>query len=136
VFFISALGEELGWSGYALDPMQARWGALGAGLLIGLVSAVWHVVPLLQARRPAEWIAWWGIWTVAGRVLIVWLYNNAGKSVFVAAVFHMMTNVTWQLFPVSGSHFDPRVTGMIEALVAATVVAVWGPRTLVRRKIA
>jgi len=28
VFFISAVGEELGWSGYAIDPMQNRWDAL------------------------------------------------------------------------------------------------------------
>jgi CAAX protease family protein len=24
VFFVGALGEELGWSGYAIDPMQDR----------------------------------------------------------------------------------------------------------------
>jgi hypothetical protein len=28
VFFIAALGEELRWSGYVIDPMQNRWGAL------------------------------------------------------------------------------------------------------------
>jgi membrane protease YdiL (CAAX protease family) len=26
LFFISALGEEVGWLGYAIDPMQHRWG--------------------------------------------------------------------------------------------------------------
>ena len=35
-FFMGALGEELGWSGYALEPMQERWGALVASLLLGL----------------------------------------------------------------------------------------------------
>ena len=29
-FFIGALGEELGWSGYLTDPLQNRLGALGA----------------------------------------------------------------------------------------------------------
>ena len=24
-FFIAALGEEIGWSGYVIDPMQDRW---------------------------------------------------------------------------------------------------------------
>jgi len=29
-FFIAALGEEMGWPGYVIDPMQNRWGALQA----------------------------------------------------------------------------------------------------------
>jgi membrane protease YdiL (CAAX protease family) len=43
VFFITALGEELGWSGYAIDPKQDRWGALQASILLGLVWAAWHI---------------------------------------------------------------------------------------------
>ncbi|MEP7288206.1 MAG: CPBP family intramembrane glutamic endopeptidase [Chloroflexota bacterium] len=56
MFFIGALGEELGWSGYAIDPMQDRWGALQASLILGSVWAVWHYVPLVQANRSAAWI--------------------------------------------------------------------------------
>jgi membrane protease YdiL (CAAX protease family) len=132
VFFIAALGEELGWSGYALDPLQGRWDALRASLVLGAAWAVFHYVALVQAHRSAEWIAWWSLGTVAARVVMVWLYNNTGKSVFAAALFHMMTNVTWQLFPVNGSYFDPRVTGLILALVAVIIVVVWRPQTLVQ----
>jgi membrane protease YdiL (CAAX protease family) len=128
--FIPALGEELGWSGYAIDPMQNRWGALPASIVVGLVWALWHIVPLVQVHRSPAWISWWCLGTVAARVLIVWLYNNTGKSVFAAAVFHTMANVTWQLFPIHGSYFDPRVHGVIMALAAAVVAVVWGPRTL------
>jgi membrane protease YdiL (CAAX protease family) len=128
--FILALGEELGWSGYAIDPMQDRWGALPASILLGLVWAIWHIVPLVQVHRPPEWIAWWCLGTVAARVLIVWLYNNTGKSVFAAVVFHTTINVTWQLFPIRGSYWDPRVNGVIMAIAAVVVVVVWGPRTL------
>jgi len=132
VFFIGALLEELGWSGYLIDPMQNRWGALSASMIVGLVWAVFHYVALRQADRSWEWIAWWSLWTVALRVIIVWLYNNTGKSVFAAALFHSTINVTWQLFPIRGSFFDPRVTGLITAFVAATVVVIWGPRSLRR----
>jgi hypothetical protein len=131
-FLAFGLCEELGWSGYATDPAQARWDALGAGVLLGLVWAGWHVVVLVQAHRSPVWIAFWALGTVALRVLTVWLYNNAGKSVFAASLFHAMQNLTWQLFPNQGSHYDPRVTGPVLACAAAVVAAVWGPRTLTR----
>ena len=133
-FFVAALGEELGWSGYAIDPLQERYGALLASFMVGCVWAVWHYIPLLQAGRSPAFIAWWSLGTLASRVLIVWLYNNTGKSVFVAAVFHAMINLTWQLFPVNGSFYDPRVTGLAGALVAAVVVIGWGPRWLSRAR--
>jgi uncharacterized protein len=136
IFFIAALGEELGWSGYAIDPIQARWTALPAGILLGLVWAAWHLIPLLQVYRQLEWIAWWFLYTVAARVLITWIYNNTGKSVFAATLFHAMMNVSWQLFPVDGSYFDPRITGLILTVAAAIVIALWGPRTLARYGIA
>jgi hypothetical protein len=50
-FFVAGLGEKLGWSGYVIDPMQARWNALEASSPLGMVWAVWHWLPLMQARR-------------------------------------------------------------------------------------
>ena len=135
VFFTGAVAEELGWSGYVIDPIQNRCGALWGSLLVGLVWAVFHYAALLQDHRSLVWIGWWSLWTVASRVIIVWLYNNTGKSVFAAALFHTTINVTWQLFPIQGSFFNPRVTGVITTLVAATVIVVWGPRTLARRAV-
>jgi membrane protease YdiL (CAAX protease family) len=126
--FIAALGEELGWSGYAIDPMQARWGALNASLVLGIFWAIYHYIGLLEAHRAVEWIAWWTLFTLAARVLMVWLFNHTGKSVFGMALFHMTLNVTWQLFPIQGSFYDYRVAGLIMAAVAAIVVAVWGPQ--------
>jgi len=86
----------------------------------------------LEAYRSLAFIAWWSPGTVASRVIIVWLYNNTGRSVFVAALFHTMMNLTWQLFPVGGSYYDPRVTGLITLVVVIVVVVMWGPRTLAR----
>jgi uncharacterized protein len=48
---ISAITEQLGWSGYALDPLQARCHALPASLILGVVWAAWHIIPLQQAGR-------------------------------------------------------------------------------------
>jgi hypothetical protein len=132
LFFVAAMAEEVGWSGYVLDPLQDRWNALQAGILLGLAWAVWHIVPFVQADRTPAWIAWQCLTLVASRVLIVWLYNNTRQSVFVAALCHTMINVSWQLFPNQGSHYDPRIAGPVTALAAAAVMVIWGPRTLVQ----
>jgi CAAX protease family protein len=133
-FFLGAVGEEIGWSGYIIDPLQARWTALEASVLLGLVWAAWHVLALVQAHRAPAWMAWWCLGTVAQRVLIVWLYNNTGKSVFAAILFHDTSSLSWQLFPNYGSHYDPRITGLLLAFTAAVITLVCGPRTLARCK--
>jgi len=129
-FFISALGEEIGWSGYAIGPLEDYWGALKASLILGAVWAVWHWGALIQAHRSVSWIAWWSLYTVAARVIMVWLFNNTGRSVFAVTLFHMTLNVAWQLFPVNGSYFNFPVVTAILAIVVIIIVAVWEPRTL------
>jgi membrane protease YdiL (CAAX protease family) len=132
VLFVAALGEELGWSGYAIDPLQERFGATRGAVLLGLVWATWHVVPLLQVQRSLSFIVWWTLSTVALRVLITWVYNNTGRSGLMAILFHTMANLAWKLFPIDGSYYDPQVTGLITAGVAVLVASLWGPKTLVR----
>jgi uncharacterized protein len=133
-FFVGALGEELGWSGYVTDPLQARWNALQTGVLLGVVGVLWHLVPLLIVHRSPSWIAWWCLYAVAWRILVVWLYNNTGKSVFAVALFHATLNLSWMLFPIEGSHFDMRLGGVLMMISAAFVTLVWGPKTLARFK--
>ncbi|HET6578308.1 MAG TPA: hypothetical protein VFG66_08295 [Gemmatimonadales bacterium] len=58
---------------------------------------------------------------MANRVLIVWIYNNTGRRVFAAIPFHEIGNVSRRMFSNAGSHYDPRVTGLILAFVAAIV---------------
>ncbi len=123
MFLIGDWGEELGWTGYAIDPMQERWGAAKAAVLLGVVWAIWHIIPYVQAHHTAGWIAWWSLGVVATRVLIVWIYNQSGKSVFAATLVHVMGNVSWSLFPNYGSHIDPVSTTIVAWLFA--LVALW-----------
>jgi membrane protease YdiL (CAAX protease family) len=132
MFFIGDAGEELGWTGYAIDPMQNRWGALKASLILGVVWAIWHAIPFIQTHNPANWVVWQSLFTVALRILIVWIYNNTGKSVLAAILVHVMSNESWSLFPNYGSHYDPFVTGLIIWLIAVIVIFAWGPKTLAR----
>ena len=131
LFFIAAAFEEVGWTGYAADPLQERRSALFTALIIGAVWAAWHSIPWILLNTPA-WAAGQALSTVALRVVIVWLYNNTGGSVFAATLFHGMMNVAEFSFPNLGSHYDPIVTGGITAAVAVVVAYLWGAETLAR----
>ncbi len=121
IFLVAALGEELGWSGYALDPMQGRWSPLRAALLLGVIWALWHVIAMVQAGQSAAWIAWGCLDMVATRVVMVWIYNNAGKSVFAVALYHAIANLSIKtLFP-GGSYEAERLLSLILVGVAVRV---------------
>ena len=130
IYFVSAIGEELGWMGYAIDLMQDRWSALKASVLLGCVWAVWHIIPHWQQSVSANWIVWQSIHSIGLRILIVWLYNNMGRNLLAAILLHTMDNVSWSLFPNYGSHYDPVITGRITCLMAILVTVLWGAKTL------
>lgn len=136
VFFIAALSEELGWQGYAIDRLQNRWSALAASVVLGTIWATWHIVPLIQLGRTPIQIASQCMDMIATRILIVWIWNNTGKSVFAAALYHAMYNVSTLLLPNYGLGYDPTATSILVVIAAATVTFLWGPEKLARYRYA
>ena len=122
VFIPTALLEEIGWTGYVLPRLRAGYGVLWSGLVLGVVTAVWHVPALLQVDRSGEWIAWWGLWSVAARIIMVWMYERFRIGVPGVVIYHAMSNLCWQLYPVNGSHFDPRISGILTMGLAGLLI--------------
>jgi membrane protease YdiL (CAAX protease family) len=130
VYFIGAIGEELGWSGYVIDPLQNRYGALYASIILGIIWAVWHIIPWSQAHQTVAWIFWQSIGTVFLRIIMVWIFNNAGKSVFAMVLFHTMVNISPYLIPNYGSHYNPFIYTILLILTTIVVIFLWGTKTL------
>jgi uncharacterized protein len=84
---------------------------------------------LTKAHRPPAWIAWWSVGALSARIIMVWLYDRTAEAYLVWVVFHPVSNVCWQLFPVQGSFLDPRVNALVLALVAAVVILCGSLRT-------
>lgn len=142
------LGEEMGWRGYLLPRMQERRSALGSSIIVGIVWAAWHAplwwvpgaaLPTWTAVGPAS-VGLWGARVVAVAVLFTWIYNNTGGSLFVAVLFHTMTNATGRIImPLFAGHPDEFFVriGFVEAVlyaaVAVAIVLLFGPKQL-RRK--
>ena len=135
-YFFAAAGEEVGYTGYATDPMQARYTALTASLIIGSIHAVWHFPSEISIGQTLGLFIWGGVMlAISFRILTVWLYNNTGKSVFAAILFHAVTNTGRSIFPGSRSAFelaDGIVGYGLIAITAVIVVILWGSTTLAR----
>ncbi len=134
-FFIGAAGEELGYMGYAIDPMQDRWSALTASLIMGSLWAIWHVPSMIQVGQTPTLMAWGLLGTVGFRILDVWLYNNTRKSVFGVILFHAMGNTGRSVFPGGRSHYElaSGAVGYSIIIITAVIVTIlWGPKTLAR----
>lgn len=135
-FFFAAAGEELGYTGYVTDPMQARYTALTASLIIGLIHGAWHFPSEIAIGQSLGLIILGGVMlAVSFRILTVWLYNNTGKSVFAAILFHAVTNTGRSIFPGSRSTFelyDGAIGYGLIAIVTVIVVFLWGSKTLAR----
>ena len=123
VFAISATCEELGWTAYATDPLQQRFGEVATGLGLGVYWAAWHLIPLLQAGHPTWWIMGWFCGTVAARMLIVTLHNRTGGGVSAAIVVHTMLNVTSAYTPGLDEPVSTMVIGILTAAVAIALLA-------------
>jgi membrane protease YdiL (CAAX protease family) len=135
VFFMT-YAEELGLTGYALDPLQERHGALTAGLILGLVWAGYHVPGfVISGLYSAGWIAWHALYTTVTRVLFVWIYNNSGKSLFSMALCHWTFGLFWSLWPQDNLQkavpfYRPQITAVAAIVYVVVVVHFWGPATL------
>jgi membrane protease YdiL (CAAX protease family) len=129
MFFVGAIGEELGWQDYAVASLSTRCTAVQTGLVVGVIWAAWHIIPYLQTLHTLDWVAWQCAQTVLARLLIVWLSNNTGRSVIIAIIFHTMINVSEFMF---GSNYDSFLSTMFVGIVVSLVVLLWGARTLSR----
>jgi membrane protease YdiL (CAAX protease family) len=130
------LPEEPGWRGYALDGLQARHSALGGSLIVGVVWMAWHL-PLFfidgtwQAERlgVGTLLFWlWMINVIVESVLYTWIYNNTGRSILAAILFHFVGNAFGELFAIS-PQAEIYSTGLSVAAVLL-VIAFWGAATL------
>jgi uncharacterized protein len=95
LIFLGGLWEEPGWTGFALPILQDknlnhRFGFLRVNLTMGLVRAGWHL-PLVISGS----IAWYDavFFSLAFQLLISWLFNKTGGSVFIPMLFHLTSNV-------------------------------------------
>ena len=141
--FFFANGEELGLTGYATDRLQQSNNALTSGILLGIIWAGYHIPSfIISGYYSAEWIFWHALYTIAGRILFVWVYNNSGRSLFSMALLHSTFGLFWTLLPATDNlqkatvYYDPRIAAFATISYVALVTFLWGSKTLAQFRFA
>jgi membrane protease YdiL (CAAX protease family) len=123
--------EELGWRGYALPRLQARFTPVRASLVLALLWGCWHApqwfIPSTgQASFPFPAFL---LWVVALSVLYTWIYNVTGGSVLLVLFTHAAANaypLPWlaalQALPAQERGVDPHLLVMVAQVGLAVAV--------------
>ena len=102
VLFLSVLGEEIGWRGFALPRLQTRYGALGASLILGVVWGFWHL-PLFWMKGDFHHeipVTLFLLNSVALSILYTWMFNHTRGSLLMPHLFHAASNTTLGVLPI------------------------------------
>jgi len=110
--------EEFGWRGLALPLLQRRFTPFWAGLILGIIWAVWHIPAFLIGGTPQS--AWsfapYFAGVIAGSVILTALFNDSRGSLLTAVLIHFqMNNPIWP----DAQPWDNLL------LVTAAVIIVW-----------
>jgi membrane protease YdiL (CAAX protease family) len=136
IFPGSAVGEEIGWRGYALPRLQSIRTALTASLVVGSLHGLWHLPLWLRGdadHRLSVYPAFL-IQALALSVIYTWLYNSSKGSLLLVVLFHMATNapLTLVLLPLENWVLPFWLMAGFTVAAALVVVAVFGPSRLSR----
>jgi membrane protease YdiL (CAAX protease family) len=128
LYFLGAIPEEFGWTLTLSEPLTKAHGPIKAGLMIGAVWALWHVIPWSWAH-PTGWILGMFLLNLVIRIGMVTAFIYGGKSLFFAILFHAMINVSMGLFPNSGSHTNTWIiTVWVGGIFGLTLLYLRGKR--------
>jgi len=136
LFDAIANGEEMGWRGYVLPRLQAKYSALIASLILAILWAIWHI-PKFVAHWDTMTFLWFTVNVIAKAILMTWMYNSTRGSLLLVTLFHASFNATGLLLPVANNLTDTNmnmraITSLLELLVAAMVIWYTGAERLSR----
>ena len=104
-YLVNPIGEETGWTGFALPHLQKRFRPWLAAVILGVIWAVWHLpayfVPSeMGAFNPVNF-TFFVLSCILIRIVWTWVTNNAQGSGIAGILLHASSNaVSLALIPV------------------------------------
>jgi hypothetical protein len=120
----AALGEEIGWTGFALPRLLRLTGspALSAALLGGYYVA-WHIVPFIETGNGLPWVLAQCAQAFLMRCTIVGLCAGSRNMIWMAVLVHGLSNLAWSTAPSAGAYYDPAFVDLLLLPIAAASLA-------------
>jgi membrane protease YdiL (CAAX protease family) len=136
LFDAIANGEEMGWRGYVLPRLQAKYSALTASLILSVIWAFWHIPKFVTNWNTVTFL-WFTVDVIAKAILLTWMYNNTRGSLLLVTLFHASFNTAGVLLPIANNLTDSNmnmraIIGILEIVVAGVVVFYAGAERLSR----
>lgn len=103
-YLVNPIGEETGWTGFAVHHLQKRFSPWFSAVILGVVWEFWHfpgffVPSEMGAFNPVTFI-FFVLISVFVRVIWTWIANNTNGSGIAAALLHASSNaVSLALIP-------------------------------------
>jgi membrane protease YdiL (CAAX protease family) len=123
-----ALGEELGWRGFALPRLLERMGPRRSALLLGLFWSAWHAPIDMTAGFGAAGVAgllFRLLFTIALSVTVTWYFIHSGHGLFAALAVHATIN--W-LPAMEFSGYEAAMAGMFFLMLLFALSVALSPR--------
>ena len=125
----SPLWEEIGWRGFLLPLLQAKFSPLFAALILGLIWGIWHIPMYLvhnpEGARTGQFLVFFILGTIPLTILFAWLFNKTGGSLFITIFFHSAINASFTLFSkIPTGELRPFIFCMIAFTIIALLI-VW-----------
>jgi membrane protease YdiL (CAAX protease family) len=155
-FIVAGLGEELGWTGFLIPRLQARFNALKSSVIRAILVGLWHLpLFLFSWLQPskftnfpyAEWITQKGfliafmvmvlMFSVPWSIFYTWIFNNTGGSLLLVAVLH--GSEIWVAYGMLSAGINPSNInnywgyGAVMVLMAIIIVFMAGSQNLSRK---
>lgn len=127
--------EDIAWRGFAATRMQATSSALVTALILGVVEGAFHI-PLFFAPTSSQasspFLSFM-LLSVAGVVIINWIFNSTRGSVLLAMIFHAAANTWTDVVSIPpGTGLGWTVWALVFTVIAVALVAVYGAKYLAR----
>jgi len=125
-----ANGEEIGWRGYVLPRLQAKYSALTSTLILGVIWGFWHLPKYLTHWNTVSFL-WFMAHVLAVSVLYTWLYNGTRGSLLLVTLFHASTNTAGVFMPMANTVSSENMSAyiiyvLLEVIAAVIIIIVTG----------